>query len=98
MRGLLAALAALLVGCTMVPVAGQEHRAVAWGRSCVVVEDGTIIAESDGLSQVVGDVIRSVVGIVGSVFGGARSEDQPLQSAEGCWGVLESAGAVDAGP
>ena len=92
-RKFVACVAALaFVGCTVVKV-GPKNWAFAPGKGCVVhMPDGTIIAESDGISINLSSAMQAMASVLGGVLGrgGEKSEKaQGLAAGEGCRGAAQ---------
>lgn len=71
------------------------------GKGCAVIEttqagDAVVILEQDGMSNVLGGTISTLVGVAGEVFGAGQREPDMRQAGEGCAGVLYTPGADSA--
>ncbi len=92
MKQLLAlTLVLVLPACTMIQAG--DRWAMTPGKGCIyLADDGTMIAESDGLSINLASLVSGMAGMAAGVFGGGSGEPavQQLAAGEGCRGVLDT--------
>lgn len=94
-------------GCASIEMtdpSGVTLKANLGGKGCALLERDAkgnlsrVVIEHDGMSNPLAGTLRSVVGSVANVFGGATDKTQKIQAGEGCAGVLfqsPSTGDID---